>query len=391
MKNPELIKILIVDDNSFNIQVIASILKPYGYSLSFARNGKQAIKMATTKNFDLILLDIMMPEMDGYEVCTNLKNNAVSQNTPIIFITAKVDQNSIIKAFELGGVDYITKPFNANELIARVNTHIELRIKTKQLEKKNQYIIDGINYAKRLQAAILPSCNLIQKYFTNFFVIFRPKDIVSGDFYWLKESKEHVFFAVADCTGHGVSGAIMSMLANTLLNEIVLGEKANSPTEILKELHKGLRFALGQAENPEIKINDGIEISIARYNKHKNELIITSSGQNFFVCINNELFDFKGDRFFIGSNFIPIEKMHFKEHKFHATNNFKFFFMSDGIAEQFDESKKKQFGYNRIKTLLCENINIPIQDLRTKIESNFDAWKGEFKQLDDVLFVGIEI
>lgn len=119
--------ILIVDDASKNIQVVASILKQKGYQMSFARNGKTALSHTETTTFDLILLDIMMPEMDGYEVCERLKKNPGTKDIPVIFLTAKTDTESVLKGFELGAVDYVTKPFNAAELLARVKTHLELK------------------------------------------------------------------------------------------------------------------------------------------------------------------------------------------------------------------------------------------------------------------------
>lgn len=132
------IKILIVDDTPTNIQVVASILDPSGYQLSFARNGISALKMTKTKDFDLILLDIMMPGMDGYEVCEQLKTNETTKNIPIIFLTAKTDADSIIKAFSMGAVDYVTKPFNGHELLARVNNQVNLMISQKQLSQANK-------------------------------------------------------------------------------------------------------------------------------------------------------------------------------------------------------------------------------------------------------------
>ncbi|MBN2347221.1 MAG: hybrid sensor histidine kinase/response regulator [Bacteroidales bacterium] len=129
--------ILIVDDVAKNIQVIAGFLKGKNYNLNFAQNGAEAIQHALNQNFDLILLDIMMPEMDGFDVCKKLKSNKKTKDIPVIFITAKTDDDSISKGFEFGGVDYITKPFNAAELVARIKTHLSLSEKEKQLKELN--------------------------------------------------------------------------------------------------------------------------------------------------------------------------------------------------------------------------------------------------------------
>lgn len=131
-------KILIVDDVARNIQILGNILSAHGFQIAYAQNGQNALSIVKKQDFDLILLDIMMPEMDGYEVCKKLKSNKKTSDVPIIFLTAKADMDSIVKGFETGGQDYITKPFNSAELLARINTHILLREQKKQLSQLNK-------------------------------------------------------------------------------------------------------------------------------------------------------------------------------------------------------------------------------------------------------------
>lgn len=148
-------KILIVDDVPKNIQVAANILQNSGYQMAFAQDGPTALAQIETHRFDLILLDIMMPQMDGYEVCRKIRDNPANQDIPIIFLTAKDDTDSIVKGFELGAMDYLTKPFNGAELRARVNTHLELyRTKKKILEtneRLNKEIVERIKVEKELE------------------------------------------------------------------------------------------------------------------------------------------------------------------------------------------------------------------------------------------------
>ena len=127
--------ILIVDDVPANIQVVAKILKEEGYQLAFAKSGKAALELTEKGEFDLILLDVMMPEIDGFEVCKRFKENPITKDIPVIFLTAKVDTESIVKGFEVGAMDYVTKPFNGTELLARVKTHIELSYSRKELKR----------------------------------------------------------------------------------------------------------------------------------------------------------------------------------------------------------------------------------------------------------------
>jgi len=132
----KIFKILIVDDTPKNIQVVASVLKNEGFAVGFATDGQKALEAVTQKNYDLILLDVMMPVMDGFETCENLKSNPKTASIPIIFLTARIEEESISKGFELGGVDYVTKPFNKSELLARVKTHLELKDYKDNLEQK---------------------------------------------------------------------------------------------------------------------------------------------------------------------------------------------------------------------------------------------------------------
>jgi len=140
--NMESEKILIVDDISKNIQILGNILAQKDYHIAYAQSGKEALKICETQTFDLILLDIMMPGMDGYEVCIKLKSNPKTKDIPIIFLTAKADMESIVKGFEVGGQEYITKPFNSAELLARVQTHLLLRKQKQELMHMNNHLED---------------------------------------------------------------------------------------------------------------------------------------------------------------------------------------------------------------------------------------------------------
>ncbi|MEA1967989.1 MAG: hybrid sensor histidine kinase/response regulator, partial [Thermodesulfobacteriota bacterium] len=135
--NPKLYKLLIVDDVSKNIQVLGSILRNHGYQISFAMDGKRALDLTSKEKYDLILLDVMMPELDGYDVCAILKQDPFTRDIPVIFLTAKTEVDSIVKGFKLGAVDYITKPFYSEELLSRVKTHLELKTTREKLAQSN--------------------------------------------------------------------------------------------------------------------------------------------------------------------------------------------------------------------------------------------------------------
>src|SRR3989339_336650 len=224
--------ILIVDDTPQNIQVLANILYEKGYNISIATSGNQALLSVNSDTPDLILLDIQMPEIDGYEVCEKIKSNPLTKDIPIIFLSAKIENEDLLQGFKAGAVDYITKPFNVAELTARVATHLELKRSRARIETLNRKlnvaynkIKNSIDYARLIQEEMLPDLNILQAKGIQHLLIYKPKDIVSGDFYWMAINNEKLFIAVADCTGHGVPGAMLSISGHNLLNEIINIEK----------------------------------------------------------------------------------------------------------------------------------------------------------------------
>ncbi|MBN1828422.1 MAG: response regulator [Deltaproteobacteria bacterium] len=168
--------ILIVDDVSRNIQILGNILRPQGYSISYATSGREALDLIVSEHFDLILLDIMMPDMDGYEVCRRLQEGGYIKDVPVIFLTARTEKEDIIEGFRLGAVDYITKPFHSEELLARVKNHVLLKASRQEIERKNSEMTDKNEELKRLNRnlkeafqeiktlrGLLPMCSYCKK------------------------------------------------------------------------------------------------------------------------------------------------------------------------------------------------------------------------------------
>lgn len=288
IKVPENNSILIVDDVFQNITLLGSILKNAGYQVEFALNGNEALDWVQHHSFDMIILDVMMPGMDGFNLCSLLKQNTETSEIPIIFLTAKDNKSDIIKGLEHGAVDYVTKPFNSTELLKRVETHIQFHISKKQLinlnqelELKNKQVSDSINYACRIQEAVLPLKENIDSILPEHFVFFKPRDIVSGDFYWIKQIEDKAIVMLGDCTGHGIPGAFMSMLGISFLNEITSEYIEYNPAHIITELNNKLVKTLHQ--NKQKSIRDGIELSICLIDYSKNTICISSSGIYTFI------------------------------------------------------------------------------------------------------------
>lgn len=269
-----------------------------------------------------------------------------------------------------------------------------IKLRTKEIREKNEQlsdaltdIKDSINYAKRLQEAILPKQSEIDRVFPENFVFFAPRDIVSGDFYWLSERMGNKLFVVADCTGHGVPGAFVSMLGNDLLNHIVNDETINNPALILTLLNQGVQNAF-RSNDVRTNSNDGMDISIVSINE---KLMLKYSGANrpLFIVRNNELIELKPDKTAIGGR--TAFEFKFEEQSFQLHKNDLIYMFSDGFADQFGGTNNKKYLIKRLKDLLLKNSMLTMAAQKEILKNEFLEWKKEVNQLDDVLVTGIKI
>jgi sigma-B regulation protein RsbU (phosphoserine phosphatase) len=383
--------ILIVDDTPQNIDILVELLTDFDNSIAI--NGKDALEIAFEDLPDLILLDIMMPGMDGYEACKILKADKRTKDIPIIFLTAVTDSQSIVRGFELGAVDFVTKPFNASELLARVTTQLSLkRLRDKNLqytheiEKKNKMITDSINYAKRIQTAILPEHEKLKRIFKDFFVMFKPRDIVSGDFYWIRQVDQKTIIITADCTGHGVPGAFMSMFGVAFLNEIVDREKISIPSEILNRLREMIIHSLNQRKETEIK--DGMDMSIITIDESNSKMEYAGANNPVYMIRNKELIVLKSDRMPVS---LHIKMEDFKNHEIELYDEDQIYLFSDGIVDQFGGPQNKKFMHKKFKNILLYNAEKSMPQQKYAIKNAYENWKGNCQQLDDIMVIGIKI
>ncbi len=382
-------KILIVDDAPENIDVLGSVLKDF--KKSAAINGELALKLANGKNRpDLILLDIMMPGMDGFEVCRRLKANRETKNIPVIFITGKTSVEDETLGLELGAVDFIPKPISPPIVLARVKNQLELMGARARLERqndalleRNKYITDSINYAKRIQTAILPDNIRFTKLFPKSFLIYHPKDIVSGDFYWFGEVGNKQVLAVVDCTGHGVPGAFMSLIGNTLLNEIVHAKRVIEPGEILQALDHGIITELNKESNSDAI--DGMDIALCVINKETNTLKYAAANRPLFYFTQAGFAEIKGDRKSIGDNRKVIS---YTTNTLNLMEIESFYLFTDGFIDRNDSDNIK-FGTRRFRELLIEIQGKSEFEQATRLEFEINRHRDDEPQRDDVTVVGI--
>ncbi|MES2513396.1 MAG: tetratricopeptide repeat protein [Bacteroidota bacterium] len=281
------------------------------------------------------------------------------------------------------------------EAISKKNEAIEVQ-KTiidkayHELTEKNKDITDSIKYAQRIQEAIFPSAGHFSGLLPQSFVYFKPKDIVSGDFYWVeKGTDDSVYLAVVDCTGHGVPGAFMSIVGFNLLNNAIHEHKCDTPADILNQVNSDLNETLKQTE-VESNIKDGMEISICKWNKVTNELTFAGANSLIYLVQGNVLKAIKGDKHPIGS-FYGEKLKPFTNVKIDIEKNDLIYLFSDGYADQFGGEKGKKFKYKQLEDMLVKNSAKSMQDQHNMISKTFDDWKGQLEQIDDVCVIGIKI
>jgi serine phosphatase RsbU (regulator of sigma subunit) len=270
-----------------------------------------------------------------------------------------------------------------------VKQNSELEEANKNISAINHSLTQSIAYAKRIQTAALPNLNEISYAFRESFVFFQPRDVVSGDFYWFNQSSETIFFAVVDCTGHGVPGAFMSMIGINLLNEIT-SHGIKSPDEILRLMHLGISAALRQNETDN---RDGMEAALTAYNKAGKTLLFAGARRPLLMIRNNELLEIDGDQYPIGGQYIQKAEniVSFNLHEIPVETNDIFFMCSDGFQDQFGGANNKKFMYKNLKKLLFENASLPLADLGFLLQQSFNNWKNDNSQTDDVLVTGFKI
>ncbi len=255
------------------------------------------------------------------------------------------------------------------------------------IEEKNKHITDSIIYAKRIQDATLPSAGLVRSHLPESFVLFKPKDIVSGDFYWISAVGDEVLFSVVDCTGHGVPGAFLSLIGHNSLNQIVNELSITQPSEILYTLDKIVYKTL-QNNLETTNIKDGMDMSICSYNKITKKLQFSGAYNPLYLVREGELTEIKGDKIAIGSG--QTEKK-YTNNEIQLESGDCIYLSSDGYADQFGGEKGKKFKYSNFKKLLVMNHLQSMSRQHDILEMTIDEWQGDLEQLDDVCVIGVRI
>ena len=254
----------------------------------------------------------------------------------------------------------------------------------KDVEEKNIEIMASISYAKRIQEAILPHKKLVEKYMKNSFILYIPKDIVSGDFYWMEHTEDTLLFAAVDCTGHGVPGAFMSIVGNNGLNKAVREQKIIQPSKILDSLNAHVVESLQQEGDKEVK--DGMDISLCSLNFTNKMLEFSGAMNPLYIVRNNEIIQTKGDKQAIG-----LADKEFTNHSIQLEEGDSIYSFTDGLPDQFGGPKGKKFTYKKMRELFIDIQKDSPEIRREKIKSSLKEWQGGEEQVDDICIIGVMI
>jgi serine phosphatase RsbU (regulator of sigma subunit) len=255
------------------------------------------------------------------------------------------------------------------------------------LNEQNTEIVQSINYAKRIQYALLPSKDKLKAIFPNYSLLYLPKDIVSGDFYWSFETLTHHYFAVADCTGHGVPGALMNMICHNALNRSILEFDAKLPGEILDKTREIVVTELSKKEE---NMNDGMDISLLSIEKESKRIDWSGAYNDLWICRkeNSEIDEIKALKQPIGKHF---NHQKYTSHTLTLMQGDRLVLFTDGFADQFGGTKNKKFKNSSLKNVFIENQQLPMHKLSEELNNRFNAWKGKNEQIDDVCIVCFEV
>jgi len=275
-----------------------------------------------------------------------------------------------------------------HDITERKISEQQLVFKHKELEQQNLEILASIRYARRIQESILPDIHKLQPACKEAFALFLPKDEVSGDFYFLHQKGTKVFAVAVDCTGHGVPGALMTMIANSLLREVIVKQGIEDPAEILYRLDDELLIELNKDDGRDIT-NDGMDVAIAVIDTAGNTITYAGAFRPMLLLRKGEFIEFEANRFPIG--FYGNSVKHFTSQTLELEPDDTFYLFTDGFCDQFGGERKKKFNRVRFKELLLSAQSMPLKEQEAFLKYALVNWRQDEPQVDDVLVIGIKV
>jgi serine phosphatase RsbU (regulator of sigma subunit) len=261
----------------------------------------------------------------------------------------------------------------------------KLKKLNEEVEEKNRSIMEGMDYAKHIQESILPHPSMLRHYFLDSFVFTRPKDIISGDFFWIYEKENEILVAAVDCTGHGVSGSLMSVVANSLLNQVSGNQWMPNPSFILNEVNHYMQRTL--AAHDDSGLRDSMDIALCSFSRSKTDLLFAGAHNSLYLISDGSLTEYRGDDISMGNS----ASAKFSSHKIKLKKGDCLYLFTDGYADQKGSAEMRKFYYAPFKDLLLKNHAISMEKQKLQLHIAMDEWMGDAKQIDDMLIVGIRV
>ena len=403
--------ILYVDDEKDNLTVFNSSFRRF-YDIHTALSGSEELEIMRKEKIWLIITDQRMPGMSGTEF---LERTLTDYPDCIrIILTGFSDMNAVIQAINKSMVyKYITKPWELEEMKNTIDNGIEMyklreqnRIlieelkeanrtleqkvitRTMQIEMQNKEITSSIHYARKIQNALLPQKEELDRLLPSHFVFSRPKGIVSGDYYWVSSRDEKIVFTVADCTGHGIPGAFMSILGVAFINEILNKMGSISANEILNQLRAMVIRSLHQSGRTD-EARDGMEMALCVIDFNRKKLQFSGAFRPLYISKGNDILELQGDNMPIG--IYDDEEVSFTNRESSFEKGDMIYLFTDGYVDQLGGTERKTFRSCNFKKLLIEICTLPLDEQSEILENRFNEWRGDINQVDDILVVGIRL
>lgn len=403
--------ILYIDDEENNLTSFKSTFRR-DYHIHVASTGQEGLEIMEKHNIQLVITDQRMPDMTGIEFLEKIV--PLYPDCMRMILTGFSDMEAIIQAINKGNIyRYVSKPWNREDLkitidsalevynlksqnkhliqdLQDANRNLEQKVmeRTRQLEQQRQNITDSIKYASRIQRALMLPSEELEKILPSHFILNKPKDIVSGDYYWVSQKNNRLIIAVADCTGHGVPGAFMSIMGINFLNEIVNQSDTIKASEILNELRAQLIKSLGQTGRKD-ETKDGMEMALCIIDSEEKKIQFSGAFRPMYLIRDDELIVVKGDP-------MPIGKYNEKEVAF--TNkempfmeNDMIYLFTDGYVDQIGGLDRKTFKSIQFKKLLKEIHYKPLKEQKEILLEEHGIWRAGQEQIDDIMILGVKL
>lgn len=399
----EKLKILHVEDSMHDAELVNRSLKKsrFDYEIKLVDTREAFSFHLDAFTPDLILSDHSLPTFSSLEALGIIKEKNL--DIPFVLVTGTVSEEFAVNCMKAGVSDYILKTslvrlpssietiFSTREMkkekdeVKLLNDMLQKA--NREIEEKNKNITDSMRYAERIQKAVLPNPSELEEMFSESFIFFRPKDIVSGDFFWFESKGDCDYVAVGDCTGHGVPGALLSVLGVNILNSAFQHEPILSPAILLKNIDEMLNNLMSHRSKGRI-MQDGMDISICEVNRKEMYMSFSGVNNSAYLIRKNKILELKPTRYSMGTGAVR-DTFDVKTQELQKGDALYLF--SDGLPDQFGGANGKKYGYKPFRELLLSIQNRPLIEQEIILDNTLNKWRGEEEQTDDILILGFRV